>query len=114
VISSHDGSTFTVTNARCGPGEICIGGSGYASANNFRVRVTINYLVFHFAWFYWESWTGDEFVASLAPGASLTFPYTYGFCPSASITIDPDGTVPERNEGNNTGSFNASPRAVWC
>jgi hypothetical protein len=114
VISSHDGSTFTVTNALCGPGEVCIGGSGYASANNFRVRVTVNYLVFHFAWFYWESWTGDEVVASLAPGASLTFPYTYGFCPSASITIDPDGTVPERNEGNNTGSFNASPRAVWC
>jgi hypothetical protein len=114
VISSHDGGTFTVTNALCGRGEVCIGGAGYASANNFLVRVTINYLVFHFAWFYWESWTGDEVVASLAPGASLTFPYAYGFCSFATITIDPDGSVPERNEGNNTGSFTASPRAAWC
>jgi hypothetical protein len=107
VIGSHSGGTFTVTNLPCGAVElICTGGPGTASASNFSVTVANGYYSTFAIQPGWLSWSRTYTVASLAAGASVSFPYSlYGFCGWVSVTADDGNVVPERNEWNNGWGF---------
>jgi hypothetical protein len=112
VVSSNNAESFTVTNLPCSGLQICVGTPAGATATNFRVTVTNGYFTFQGLQPYphWVSSTTSYTVASLAPGATVPFPYSlYGLCGYVFVRVDADGTVAERNEANNTWGISLPP-----
>ena len=115
VVSSYNADTFTVTNLPCSSRELCMGGPGSATATNFRVRVSHGYFTFQglVAYPHWVGSSTSYNVASLAPGATVPFPFSlHGLCGWVSVTVDADGTVPERNEANNGWRLALTPALI--
>jgi hypothetical protein len=113
VVSSNNADSFTVTNIGCS--QTCAGTLAGATATNFRVAVTSGYFTFQGLqpWPHWVSSTTSYAVASLAPGATVPFPYwLHGLCGYVSVRVDADDTVPERNEANNTWGISLPPALI--
>jgi hypothetical protein len=116
VVSSYNADTFTVTNLPCAASEVCMGGPGASSANNFRVRIYNGYFTFQglTPWPHWNTWT-TNYTLSLAPGASYGLPFDFpsGLCGYVTVVVDVWNEIPERNEGNNSWGL-ARPPALIC
>jgi hypothetical protein len=116
VVSSWNADTFTVTNLPCARSESCFGGPGASSAGPFDVRVVDGYFTFQGLTPYphWVRHSVTYTVQSLAPGASVPFPFSLrGLCGYVSVTVDPVNAVGERDESNNRWGL-ALPPALIC